>query len=153
MTTETAEKKPVTHYLRLKENHPTMVKLLALYDKAEELGLHISFSHGGSIVYDRDLPDNHPCLYMKYEDSSSYENGVTEWPPTFGFNVTFENPKWREQKDEEARIWREKQEAERAEQVRLAEEARLERENAVRLQTEISERQLLATLKAKYEGQ
>lgn len=140
--------KPVFRYLRLKDNHPVMEKLMKLSDYAEELGISISFSHHGTIVEDTDW--HGPRLVMSEIIDNGYENGVMEWPPATEFKIVYENPVWTAEearKEEEYRRQQEKLEAERQrnliESNKRAEAQRME-------QLELRERVQLAALKTKY---
>jgi hypothetical protein len=135
----------VPQYMRLKDNHPVMVKLAKLYDLAEELGIHISFYSQAAIVQDEGYP-----YHFRMENLDSGE-AVGEWPPPCEYKLTYENPKYVAFREQE----REAEEAARrdiAEKKRLEEEARKKAEEEMRLKRiEDAERKELARLKAKYD--
>lgn len=141
-----AEKK-IFQYLKLKDNHPTMVKLAKLADLAEELGISISFSNYYAQVHDRDRDDSLPPLRMEELDGGE---AVGEWPPIFEYKVIYENPAYLAQQEAERKERdqkRKEEEAKRESERKAKEEAdRLARERAV----EQKERAELARLKAKY---
>lgn len=142
----TAEKK-VYPYLKLKDNHPTMVKLNKLYELAEELGISISFSSMRTIVQDRDRDSNLPPLYL--EDLENGES-IQEWPPVFEYKVIYDNPEHlaKEKADNEERDRKRKEEEAKRETERKAKE-KAEKEARARAE-EQRERTELARLKAKY---
>ena len=137
----------VSRYLKLKDNHPTMVKLNKLYDLAEELGISISFGQHRSFVNDRDRDDKLPPLVI--EDTDNGEP-IQEWPPVFEFKVIYDNPAYLAQEkaeQDERNKKRKEEEAKRESERKAKEEAdRLARERAA----EQKERAELARLKAKY---
>jgi hypothetical protein len=143
MTTE----KKVFRYLKLKDNHPTMIKLYKLYDLAEELGIHISFGSHRTVVQDNDRDSNLPSLFLEELDGGET---IQEWPPTFEFKVIYDNPEY---------LAREKSEYEERDKIRKAEEAKRETDRKAKEKAEAGararenerkERAELARLKAKY---
>ena len=140
--------KKISEYMRLKDNHPTMVKLQKLYDLAEELKIQISFSQSLSVVNDRDLPEDHPMFRLEDLDSGE---AVEEWPPTFEYKIIYQNPAYI---TEETRLRKEREATAVAENKKKAEAqvARRKAEEEERKQeTERKERAELARLKRKYE--
>jgi hypothetical protein len=83
------QEKKIYPYLKLKDNHPTMVKLNKLYELAEELGISISFGPQRTFVEDRDRDNSLPPLIL--EDIDNGES-IQEWPPTFEYKVYYDNP-------------------------------------------------------------
>ncbi len=70
---------------KLKDNHPTMIKIQQLNDKVEELGLSIDFRYGKSVVVeDTDFPD----LYFSLEDLEG--GNVLGLPLIFEYNLFLE---------------------------------------------------------------
>ena len=138
-----------SQYLRLKDNHPTMIKLMKLYQLADELKIHLTFHGQTLIVEDEDRDPNLP--YLRLEDLESGDS-PGEWPPTCEFKVIYENPAYLEEQAKEREEARQK----RAEQDRLRAEAQAKKqkeEDELRAkQLEESERFLLANLKKKDEG-
>jgi hypothetical protein len=141
------EVKKVSPLLKLKESHPTMVKLFKLYDLAEKLGIHISFGGHRTIVQDNDRDEKLPPLFLEDIDSGE---AVQEWPPVFEFKVIYDNPAFLAKEQEE-----------RKERNRLAEEQEAKREAALKAkqkadaekrarEEERKDRAELARLKAKY---
>jgi hypothetical protein len=136
-----------TQWLKLKDNHPTMVKLMKLYDLADELGIRILF--GMRTIVDDDARDpNLPPLFL--EDIERPGDRLNEWPPSFEFKVIYENPEY----------LAELKRAEEERQKKLSEERRLQFEatkarikaedEAKRIAEEQRERAELARLKSKY---
>lgn len=139
--------KPIAHYLRLKDNHPTMKKLLDLYHYAETIGIGITFDHNGAIVHDDEWDG--PMLVMRYIEEDT-NDGVTEWPPSTDFKVTYENPVWvaeEERKMQEHLRQLEEAARQRSEAAKKAAETRAE--NA-RREKEERDRKELARLKELY---
>lgn|SRR5574337_232066 len=139
--------KKASRYLKLRDNHPTMVKLYKLYDLAEELGISISFGSHRTIVDDNERNKDLPPLYL--EDIDNGES-VQEWPPTTEFKVYFDNPEYlaKEKAENEARDKQRKEEEAKREADRKAKE-QAQKEAAKRAE-EQRERAELARLKAKY---
>jgi len=137
----------IAEYLRLKDNHSTMVKLMKLYDCAEELGIHLSFMGQACFVNDSDRADGLPPIRLEDIESSI---ALQEWPPACEFKAIYQNPafiaerdaKWKQElaKREEGRL---KKEAEAEAKKKLEEERAREREETL-------ERRELARLKTKY---
>lgn len=137
----------ITEYLRLKDNHPTMVKLMKLYDLADELGIHLSFMGHTSIVSDNDRDKNLPDMLIEdIEDG----NHIKEWPPSTEFKVVYKNPAYiQKQKEEQAEYLKKKLQEDLAK--KQVEETRIRLEQArIAAQKEADERFLLAQLKEKY---
>lgn len=139
--------KPIPHLLRLKDNHPVMVKLMKLYDFAEQLGLSISFSHNGAIVEDRDW---HGPMLKMYDIEDGANSGVDEWPPATEFKVIYENPAWLAEEKRKAKEYLEQQEAEERKRSAAAKKAAITRAENERQIREAHDRQELARLKALY---
>lgn len=133
--------------LRLKDNHPTSIKVQKLYDFCEELGISIRFDDGVVIIRDRDRDVNLPSVLLQ-----DLEFGrVYSFPPTFEYKLIYNNPEYLAQREienqedlaryiESERLKKEKELAEKK-----AEEARRAAE------LEAKERKLLEELKVKYE--
>lgn len=137
--------KKIPQFLKLKDNHPTMVKLMKLYDLAEELQLTLSFESGTCSVMDGETG-----LEVMLEDIEP-NHMVFGFPHGTEFKLIYENPKYREQQDAEYAERRKKEAAaEKAAKDKLAEKIR-EAEAAVARRHEEVERKKLAELKAKYE--
>lgn len=139
--------KKIFPWLKLKDNHPTMVKLYKLYELAEELGIHISFGSHRTIVQDNDRDEKLPPLFLEDIDNGE---AIQEWPPTFEFKVIYQNPE---------HVAKEKAEQEERDRVRKAEEAKREADRKAKEKAEADarkraeeqrERAELARLKAKY---
>ena len=137
------DKKKISEYMRLKDKHPTMVKLDKLAAFAEELGISLNFFQQATFIQDNSLHKDHPQLRL--EDTDSGE-AISEWPPVFEYKVIFENPVYlaKQRADHEEYV---KREAER-ERERLA-KAKAEKE-AHALQVEKAERAELARLQKKF---
>lgn len=139
--------KKIPQYMRLKDNHPVMVKLMKFYDYAEKLGLNISFSHNGAVVEDKDWKG--PQLVM-FDIEDDFNGGVTEWPPATEFKVIYESPAYAAEQKRIAEEYHQKKEAEnkqRNEAAKKVAETRAENERKVR---ELRDRTELARLKALY---
>ncbi len=134
--------------LRLRDNHPTMVKLTKLYNLAEELGITLNFMHARAVVvYDKERDPNLPDLLMEdLEDGHTIEN----WPPTFEYKVIYDNPAYlaEEKRLNEERQKKQKEEQEKLEAARKAKE-KAEQERKER-ELELKERTELARLQTKY---
>jgi len=133
-------------YLRLLDNHPTMVKLNKLAELADELGITILFSSHTTVVYDNEFPN--PIEMYDADHGSEYP--VSDFPPTMEFVLRYENPEYIKLKEEERikfeeeRVQREK--AKQEEIKRKAAEDQRRRE----LETTRIEMAELARLKEKY---
>jgi hypothetical protein len=139
--------KIISQYLRLKDNHPTMVKLMKLYDCAEELGIHLSFHGGACTVYDRDRDPKLP--FITIEDVDNHE-ALQEWPPATEFLCRYENPAALAQREKEYAEYLAERAAKQAKKEAEAKAARkLEEENALERQEALEKREL-ARLKTKY---
>lgn len=139
--------KKISPLLKLKDNHPTMVKLYKLYELAEELGISISFGSHRTFVQDKDRDDKLPPLFLEDIDNGE---AVQEWPPVFEFKVYYQNPAYvakvqaeHDERDKARKAEEDKREADRKAKEKAEAEARA-REN------ERKERAELARLKAKY---
>lgn len=77
--------------MRLKDNHPTMQKLMRLYELADEIGLSLNFDDPNRpfavIVHD----DAYPGVRFELRYIEPHWH-VTSWPPTSEFRVTYEAP-------------------------------------------------------------
>jgi hypothetical protein len=137
-----------SQWLRLKDNHPTMVKISKLYDLAEELGISFSFCSGTCVVEDRERDSKLPMLRMEDIEGDSYH--VSEFPPATEFKVIYENPAYLAEQAAE-RAERDRVEAEKAkvrsEAAKKAAEARVRQEAEAK---EARERAELARLKKRY---
>src|SRR5574339_247322 len=135
--------------LRLKDNHPTAVKIAKLCDLADELGIGLSFYGQRVVVEDRDRDKNLPPLYLEdIEDGHWFE----EFPFATEYKLVYDNPEYIAQQKKE----QEERDRVRAEEARVIKErtkakAKAKAERRARKQ-EARERQQLAELKAKYEG-
>lgn len=136
-------------FLRLKDTHPTMVKLNRLIDLASELGISISYSDNMVVVSDKDRDPKLPHLFLQDLDSSDYP--PSDFPPIFDFKIIYDNPEYLEncdkiqkeecrKADEARKVWQEKVAAEQREAIAL-----------LAKQKENEERLLLTQLKEKYE--
>lgn len=143
--TMTDTKKPV-RLLRLKDSHPTHIKLMKLYDLAEELRIVLEFDGNVCTVSDRENG-----LEVEIEDIEGDHGGVSSFPHPTEFKLTYENPKYTEFKaKEQAEYWA-KLQLEKETKAKLeAEKKQAEAEAAIRFKEE-QERKTLADLKAKYE--
>lgn len=74
---------------RLKNNHPTMIKLEKLFNFATELGIGIEFGPGYTIVRDFDQDTNHAHFHLKEIDSN---DECSTCPPLFEYKVIYEDP-------------------------------------------------------------
>lgn len=137
----------IPRLLRLKENHPVMQKVFKLYDLAEELGIKIHWRGQEVWVNDRD----HPDIDFYMEDIDDASALISEFPPTFEFKMIFNNPEWLKLKEaeENARLQRMKEDAERREKEHQALLAAQEAARKAKIEAE--ERELLNALKKKYE--
>ncbi len=134
--------------LRLKDNHPTAVKIAKLCDLADELGITLSFYGQRVVVEDRERDKELPPLYLEdIEDDHWFE----EFPFTTEYKLVYDNPEYIAQQKKE----QEERDRVRAEEARIAKEraeAKVKTENERRArEQEERERRLLAELKEKYE--
>jgi len=81
--------KNIPQWIRLKIGHPTLAKLVKLFNHADELGIHLSFKNGYPTIKDYELPDTHPVFWLQYIDDDS---SVLECPPLFDFKIIHKNP-------------------------------------------------------------
>lgn len=136
--------------LRLKDKHPTAVKLDKLFAFADELGIGLSFYNHTVIVEDRDRDDKLPPLHL--EDIEDDHNTSACFPPTTEYRLVYDNPAYLA---EEAREFEERKqkeaEAKAAFKKAAEEKAKAEKERRAQ-QIEAQERKTLAELKAKYEN-
>lgn len=135
-------------WLRLKDNHPTMIKLMKLYDLAEELGIHLSFTGHACIVQDNQRDAKLPMMRLEDIEGDSYD--ISEWPPATEFKVIYENPAYLTEqaaaRAEDDRVEAEKAKA-RSEAAKKAAETRARQQAEAK---EAHERAQLADLKKKY---
>lgn len=117
--------KKIFPYLKLKDNHPTMVKL---YDLAEELGIHISFGSHRTAIQDNDRDSSLPTLFLEDIDNGE---AIQEWPPTFEFKVIYDNP---------AHLAKQKEEQEEYNKTRKAEEVKREADRKAKEKAEADAR-------------
>lgn len=83
--------KEPARYMRLKDGHPTMVKLNKLFQLADELGISISYSSSGAAtIRDLDFVDGVAPLILSDIEHSEYP--MEDFPCTLDFKVTYENP-------------------------------------------------------------
>lgn len=74
---------------KLKENHPTYIKIQKVTDLMEELGLSLSSGlFGDYIITDAEQPDK----FFPLVDIDS-NNSVSEFPPQLEFKVYIESDK------------------------------------------------------------
>lgn len=139
--------KKLSQYLRLKDKHPTMVKLAKLANYAEKLGISLSFGHYHAYVEDRDRDKSLPPLIMK--DLEDGEMGA-EWPPIFEYKVVFENPEYIAQQKAEQEERDKKRAAEEVERKAKREAEEKAARAAIAAELEKRERAELVRLKAKY---
>lgn len=139
----------ISEWLKLKDSHPTMIKLMKLYDLANELGIHIQFGHR-SVILDEDRDVNLPPMFLEDLDNG---DSVTEWPPTFDFKVVSENPEYKAAAKQAHNEWKAK-EAEKEQLLIEAKRAKEQAEQEIKRQEiETKELKELARLKKKYEDQ
>lgn len=140
-----------TQYLRLKENHPTMVKLNKLFELADELGISISYHCSGPVVQD-DEWEGEEINLRDIEDEGSRTYAITTFPPTTEWRAIVDNPKYIEEENKRREEYNKKiaEEKRIAEENKLAKEKKLEDARLERIK--ISELELLKNLKAKYES-
>ena len=119
--------KKISEYMRLKDTHPTMVKLDKLAAFAEELGISLNFFQQATFIQDNSLPQDHPQLRL--EDTDNGE-AISEWPPVFEYKVIFENP-----------VYLAKQKADHEEYVKKEAERERERKAKVKAEKEAFERE------------
>lgn len=136
--------------LRLKDNHPTMVKLNKLYDLTEELGISLTFVNARAvIVHDNDRDSNLPDLLME-----DLEEGheIEHWPPTFEYKVVYDNPAYlaEEKRLNEERL-KNRKEAEAIMEAQRKAKEQAEKERKER-EIELKERAELERLQNKYKG-
>jgi len=136
--------------LRLKDNHPTAIKLIKLFDLADELGIRLSYqSQGGIRVEDKDRDSSLPPLYLEdIEDDHWFE----EFPPSTEYKLVYENPDFLKQQALENLAYSAKiEEKKRIEKEAAEAKIKADREKRIQEQ-EAQERQQLAELKMKYES-
>jgi hypothetical protein len=126
-------------FLKLKDNHPALLKLNQLIEFMDKIGLSIVARRNNLVICDAEKPD-------RYYEIVDTENGsdIDSFPPTFEFVVRFRNPD-RDKFDEEEFNNRK---AAELEEKKKKEAEEVERR---RQETENSERALLGFLKTKYE--
>lgn len=144
----------MARYLRMKNTHPTMIKLFKLCELADKLGISFSFHGHVTIVKDEDHED---LPLIRLEDIDNRE-AIMDWPPGTEFCAIYENPAY----IAEQKRLKEEQLAEAAKLAQIAKEQkeRKKKENEKRevkekekrqQEKERKERDLLVKLKAKYE--
>ena len=136
--------------LRLKDNHPTAIKLIKLFDLANELGIRLSYqSQGGIRVEDKDRDSSLPPLYLEdIEDDHWFE----EFPPSTEYKLVYENPDFLKQQALANLAYSAKiEEKKRIEKEAAEAKIKADREKRIQEQ-EAQERQQLAELKMKYES-
>ena len=137
----------IPQYLKLKDNHPTMIKLMKLYDLAEELGISLSFVNHTFFVEDRDRDLNLPVLRMEDIDNGE---GVGDFPPSTEFKVIYQNPAWLKQRNEEQKERWKKENDERLAKEKALKLEQQKKEERLAKEKEARERKLLLELKNKY---
>lgn len=134
--------------LKLKNNHPTMIKFNKLCDFAEELGLSLDLGGNFIILEDRDRDDNLPMLELHDLENDT----CPSIPPTMEFKIIYDNPEYLEYEKKQSEIMdKERLEKNRLEKLKQDEELRIRKEKEAK-QIEDNERKQLAILKAKYEN-
>jgi len=139
--------KKVSRSLRLTENNPTMQKLTKLCELADELGISITFHQGGVCVVDNDRDDSLPDLYLEDIEPGHH---VNNFPPCTEYKLIYDNPEYLVQQSREYYERRAREaaaDAEKAAKAKAKAKAKAARRAA---ELEVSERHVLATLKAKY---
>jgi len=139
--------KKIFPWLKLKDNHPTMVKLYKLYELAEELGIHISFGSHRTVVQDNDRDTSFPPLFLEELDNGET---IQEWPPTFEFKVIYQNPEHIAKEQAEMQERERAREVERTQREEKRKAQELAEKEARKRAEEQRERAELARLKAKY---
>jgi hypothetical protein len=134
-------------YLRLKENHPLLVKIETIFALMEEYGL--SFTMNGNQCFVTSEKDN----YSNIQIQDIEYNDCGNLPPTMEYKVICDNPKYLEEREAEIAAGREqrrlKEVAEKEERDRKLKEAEIKRLRDI----ETSERYMLNLLKKKYPDQ
>ena len=142
-----SDKQPIAQVLKLKDAHPTMIKLNKLYDLAEELGIRISFGTRETLVHDLERDNKLPPLLLQDLDNGE---SIQDWPPCFEYKAVYRNPAW---------LAKETAENEERTKARVADFAKQESERQAKEQAiadaqareqELKERAELARLKNKY---
>lgn len=85
--------KITSRYLRLKDNHPTMVKLNKLIDLANELGISLTFTRFACSIQDKDCKI--PNLRLKdieNDHMSSDRQQIDCFPYEMEFVIIGDNP-------------------------------------------------------------
>lgn len=142
------EMNSIARRLRLKENHPTAIKLNQLFELADKLGISLEFSNSTRVlVSDSDRDENLPPLWLEDIEDSDYGGN---FPPTTEYKLVYNNPAYLSlQEKKEREELEERQEANRLkiEQAKAEEQARLAK---IKEDKERQERELLRTLLSKY---
>jgi hypothetical protein len=136
----------IPRQLRYKDNHPTMVKFDKICQLADELGIHLSFDGRSTTIEDR---DNKTPTYVFLEDIET-DDCVNDFPPSLEFKMVRENPEFRAEQErlaEDHRKERDAREKKEREAAFAAEKARAEK---AAKELEAKERRQLAELRKKY---
>lgn len=140
--------KKVARRLRLKDNHPIMIKVMKIYDLMKELEISIEFYCHKMVVTDTSRDSTLP--FISIEDVYNPNDSITEFPPTTDFQLVYDNPAYVEHeriRNEDARKLREEAEAKRKQELK----EKQEREKAAAAARKKKEDlETLARLKAQY---
>jgi hypothetical protein len=134
--------------LRLKDTHPTAIKIAKLVDLAMELKISISFYGHRVIIDDEDRDPNLPHLMM--EDIEP-DNLIQEFPPTTEYKLVYDNPVYLAERRKEHEDYIALQSEKNKEAKAKAAADKKAYEDKIALAKETQERETLAKLKAKYE--
>jgi hypothetical protein len=139
--------KKISPRLKLKDNHPTMVKFYKLMNLAEDLGISFAVHSSRWEVIDSDRDPNLPPLWL--EDIEDGLNSMGEFPPITECKMVYDNPAYLEEQKRLA------EEFQAAQKVKKEEEQRAKDFEKARLKAlqEAQEKLLLKNLKLKYEPQ
>jgi hypothetical protein len=85
-----------SRFLKLKENHPTLIKLEQIFSLMEELQISFDFSNVGMRVTDQSQ-ERFTFFYM--EDLEDDHSPMSNLPPTFEYKVLADNPKFLEEQE------------------------------------------------------
>lgn len=89
----------IARRLRLKENHPTAIKLNQLFELADKLGISLEFSNSTRVlVSDSDRDENLPPLWLEDIEESDYDGS---FPPTTEYKLVYDNPAYLAFKEKE----------------------------------------------------
>ena len=77
--------------LRLKDNHPTAVKLAKLCELADDLGIGFSFYGQRVVVEDKFRDENLPPLYLEDIEEGQW---FTRFPFATEYKLVYDNPEY-----------------------------------------------------------